>query len=75
MTHPQIDPFVDDAPDSDEDDGLPLGASSVLTEEGWEAVEYIEPGPDWRLQADGSFVSPDGRTQSRPLVNPSPLDL
>jgi hypothetical protein len=61
--------------DFDHDEDLAYGSTVVLTAEGWETAEYIDPGPDWRLLEDGSFLSPDGRTQSRPLVNPSPMDV
>ncbi len=41
-----------------------LGASFVLTPDGWEPGEYMEPGDDWRLLEDGSYESPDGLTRT-----------
>jgi hypothetical protein len=49
------------------------GVTRVLTEEGWEASIYVDPGEDWRLQEDGSWSSPDGRTRSWPLAAPEPV--
>jgi hypothetical protein len=46
------------------------GVTRVLTDEGWEEAIYIDPGEDWRLQDDGSWASPDGRTRSWPLAAP-----
>ena len=40
------------------------GTTMTLTAEGWEASEYLEPGDDWVVQADGSFCSPDGATRT-----------
>jgi hypothetical protein len=31
----------------------------------------VEPGHDWRLLADGSFLSPDGTLRSWPLAAPT----
>ncbi len=52
-------------------DELEPGTSFVLTAEGWERVEYQEPGPDWRLRSDGSFESPDGLTVTWPIDPPT----
>ena len=43
-----------------------LGSTMVLTDAGWEASTYLDPGDDWVLQADGSYVAPDGLTQTFP---------
>jgi hypothetical protein len=53
-----------------EDAGEP-GTTAVLTEEGWQATDYEEPGTDWRLLPDGSWESPDGLTRSFPLDAPT----
>ena len=45
-----------------------LGTSAVLTADGWEEADYVEPGDDWRVLADGSYLSPDGTVRSWPLV-------
>jgi hypothetical protein len=50
---------------------LEPGSSFVLTEEGWEACDYTEPGPDWRLLDDGSYESPDGRMRTWPINPPT----
>jgi hypothetical protein len=52
-------------------DELEPGTSFVLTAEGWERVEYQEPGPDWRLRSDGSYESPDGLTVTWPIDPPT----
>jgi hypothetical protein len=51
-------------------DALPEGSTLVLTAEGWERTDYIEPGDDWRLVLDGSYVSPDGTMRTWLLVGP-----
>ena len=48
------------------------GSTFVIGPDGWEAVDYVDPEPNWSLQADGSFVSPDGSTRSWPLAGPEP---
>lgn len=48
-----------------------LSTTVVLTAEGWEDTEYVEPGHDWRVLADGSFLSPDGTLRSWPLAAPT----
>ncbi len=52
-----------------DDAGLP--ASFALTEAGWEEVDYVEPGSDWRITEDGSYESPDGLTRTRPVSEPA----
>ena len=61
-----------DSPDVLEFDeaGSP-GTTAVLTEEGWQVVDYEEPGDDWRLRQDGSWESPDGLTRSFPINPPT----
>jgi len=58
----------------DEHDPMDLepGVTRVLTHEGWEDSQYVDPGDDWRLLDDGSWSSPDGRTRSWPLAGPEP---
>lgn len=48
-----------------------LSTTVVLTAEGWEDTNYVEPGDDWRLLADGSYLSPDGTLRSWPLAAPT----
>jgi hypothetical protein len=48
------------------------GTTMVLTEDGWEAVDYIAPEDDWHLAPDGSMTSPDGRTRSWLLTGSGP---
>ena len=48
-----------------------LGTTVVITAEGWEDASYLEPGDDWRLLADGSYLSPDGTLRTWPLVGPT----
>ena len=48
-----------------------LSSTVVLTSEGWEDTDYVEPGHDWRLLADGSYLSPDGTLRSWPLAAPA----
>jgi hypothetical protein len=50
------------------------GVTRVLTAEGWEAVDFVDPGDDWRLLEDGSWASPDGLTRSWPLAGPEPAE-
>ncbi len=56
-----MDPIEEDAP----------GTSVTLTEEGWQSVDYMEPGDDWTPLEDGSYESPDGTMRTWPLSNPS----
>lgn len=58
--------------DQDEARDLAPGQSVVLTPDGWEAAEYLEPGDDWTAQEDGSFVSPDGLIRTWPLAGAGP---
>ena len=64
-----MDPVDDDL---DEAVGLDPGVTRVLTAEGWEESEYVDPGDDWRLLDDGSWSSPDGHVRSWPLAGPEP---
>jgi len=47
------------------------GTTATLTSEGWQVVDYEEPGEGWRLRDDGSWESPDGQTRSYPLDSPT----
>ena len=62
-----------DAPAEDELDAQADGSTFILGTEGWEAADFIDPEDDWRLQSDGSYLSPDGAIRSWPLVGPEPL--
>ena len=42
------------------------GTTAILTPEGWEVTDYVEPGDDWVLQGDGSYISPDGGIRTWP---------
>lgn len=55
---------VERTPEEDEDEVG--GATRVLTDLGWEASDYLDPGDDWARQSDGSYVSPDGLTRTWP---------
>ena len=44
----------------DEREAIVPGTTAVLTAEGWESSEYVEPGDDWLAEPDGSLTSPDG---------------
>jgi hypothetical protein len=48
------------------------GTTAVLTEEGWEASEYVAPGDDWQPQDDGSWLSPDHQTRTWLPAGPEP---
>lgn len=45
-----------------------LGRTMVLTEQGWEASEYVDPESDWGVLEDGSYSSPDGTIRTWPLA-------
>jgi hypothetical protein len=62
-----------DAAAEDEMDPQADGSTFILGPEGWETAEFIDPEDDWRLLADGSYLSPDGATRSWPLIGPEPL--
>jgi hypothetical protein len=47
------------------------GTTATLTEEGWQVVDYEEPGDEWRLLQDGSWEAPDGLTRSFPVDAPN----
>jgi len=47
------------------------GTTFVLTAEGWEAADYVEPGDDWVVRADGSFESPDGTMRTWTPADPA----
>lgn len=54
----------------DELDEAAAGKTAVLTVDGWEETEYVEPGRDWRLLLDGSYLSPDREMRTWLLVGP-----
>ncbi len=37
------------------------GATFILTAEGWQPVDFVEPDQSWQALPDGSFESPDGQ--------------
>ena len=45
-----------------------IGRTMVLTEEGWEASEYVDPESGWTVMEDGSYRSPDGTFRTWPLA-------
>jgi hypothetical protein len=49
-----------------------LGRTMVLTEQGWETSEYVDPESDWSVLEDGSYGSPDGTIRTWPLSGPEP---
>jgi hypothetical protein len=55
----------------DRDELPPPGSTAVLTDEGWQVVDYQDPADDWRLLPDGSYEAPDGRTRTWPHDNPA----
>jgi hypothetical protein len=63
--------IVNDGADDDLD-ALDPGSTFMLGDEGWEPVDYVPPGDDWLLQADGSYLSPDERTRSWLEAGPEP---
>lgn len=56
--------------DEDELEADAAGTTMVLTNTGSEGSGYVEPGDDWRLLADGSWVSPDDRVRTWPFAGP-----
>lgn len=48
------------------------GSTCVLTEDGWEMADYVDPADDWSLLSDGSYLSPDGTVRTWPLAGPEP---
>ena len=48
------------------------GSTFALGGEGWESSDYIDPGDDWSLLADGSYMSPDGTLRTWPAAGPEP---
>lgn len=48
-------------------DDQDAGTTLILTETGWETTEYyMDPGDDWGLMPDGSYLSPDGLIRTFP---------
>lgn len=62
-----------DEPAEDELDAQEAGSTFLLGAEGWERSDYLDPGDDWTLLSDGSYLSPDGTLRSWPLAGPEPL--
>ncbi len=48
----------------DESEAEAAGVTFVLTEQGWEASEFVDPGSDWCVQDDGSCLAADGRVRT-----------
>lgn len=67
--HP-MDEFAATRMGEDDVDEAAAGKTAVLTAEGWEETDYTEPGDDWRLLLDGSYLSPDGAIRTWLLVGP-----
>ena len=44
----------------DEMDLPEAGSTFAFGVDGWEALDYMDPGDDWTVLPDGSYVSPDG---------------
>ena len=59
--------------DEDELEAEAAGTTMVLTDTGWEGSGYVEPGDDWRLLEDGSWVSPDDHVRTSPFAGPVDL--
>lgn len=57
----------------DESEIEALGRTMVLTEQGWEASEYVDPESDWIGSEDGSYRSPDGTVRTWPLAGTEAL--
>lgn len=65
--------FVVDEPRlEDELEAQEPGSTYVLTGDGWEVSDYVDPADDWSLQSDGSYLSPDGAVRTWPLAGPEP---
>lgn len=63
---------VDKSRPEDEIEAQEPGSTYVLSEEGWEVSDYVDPADDWSLLADGSLLSPDGAIRTWPLVGLEP---
>jgi hypothetical protein len=48
------------------------GVTWVLTDQGWEDSDYIEPADDWTMLEDGSYQSPDGLIRTTLLTGSEP---
>ncbi len=62
--------MVDQSVETERDEEEPK-TTFVLTSEGWEAAEYVEPGEDWIVRDDGSFESPDGTMRTWTPADPA----
>ncbi len=65
-------PIIKEERAEDEGELETPGTTMVLTEEGWEASEFINPESDWSLLDDGSYLSPDGRSRTSLLIASGP---
>lgn len=45
----------------DAEEEAPEGATFILTTEGWQPIDFVEPDQNWLALPDGSFESPDGQ--------------
>lgn len=59
-------------PPEDQIEAQEPGSTCVLTEDGWEVSDYVDPGNDWSPLADGSYLSPDGAVRTWPLAGLEP---
>jgi len=57
----------------DEIETQDAGSTLALGTEGWEVADYLDPEDDWRLQSDGSYLSPDGTIRTWPAAGPEPV--
>ena len=64
------DPMTVDERAEDELDAQEAGSTFFLGGEGWEASDYVDPGDDWTLLRDGSWLSPDGSVRTWPVAGP-----
>jgi hypothetical protein len=62
---------LDERAEDELDDQEP-GATFALGGEGWESADYVDPGDDWSLLSDGSYLSPDGTVRTWPAAGPEP---
>ena len=62
-----------DAAAEDEMEPQADGSTFILGPEGWETADFIDPEDDWRLLADGSYLSAGRGHPSWPLAGPEPL--
>lgn len=64
--------MTDELPLPDDPNDEPdLGATYVLTPDGWELSDYLAPGAGWRVTPDGAYESPDGQTRTWARADPT----